>query len=342
MLKYPLLRWIAPMLILGALLIGLGGALAQDDIPEVWVTTQRNANLRTGPGTGWDIITTLPFGTTLRATGRVFDWVQVLYTPPAAAEPIRGWLWRNLLIWTGDINSLPLDGVDPEPFIRVQSYTLTLTPDMAIYRNENFGIGARLSEPLPCTEVEFTGRLGQGEIYWLQFWCSGAYYWVSSVYFFNFELSESTGFSYFFGGNNFSYTQGDLVRALQNSGTLTVRRLNTINDIWTNLANGMVVSCAFIPAAVPQPEVSDTDLAAAPEFAAPFAALRIAIDETNAAIDLFGNACIALAAQPVIDPATISAAQAHIATAQSYLYVARQFVVPLANRDPYASGVNSP
>jgi len=314
-----------------------GAAFAQEQtLPEVWVTTQHNANLRTGPGTGWEVITLLPAGTTLQATGRVFNWVQVLYMPDGATEPLRGWLWRSLLIWTGDINSLPLDGVNPEPFIRVQGYTLTLTPEMRIYRNEPYGIGALVIETLPCTEVEYTGRLGNGDVFWMQFWCDGAYYWIGSHNFFEIHQDQSQAFNYYVPTDSFSYRYGRMLAALGNTGYFTTNRLYTMRNIWNSLASGQPVSCANPPDNLLQPEITQEDLLAEPDFSAPLAALQTAVADVNEAVELFRSTCIQLANQPFIDPETVNTAQNYLDEAEQYLYLARQFYVPLANRDPYS------
>jgi hypothetical protein len=320
------------------LFMSVGVTLAQEVAPdEVWVTTQHNSNLRRGPGTRWDVIMLLPAGTTLQATGRVFDWVQVLYTPEGATEPERGWLWRDLLIWTGDLNSLPLDGVEPEPFIRVQGYTLTIEPDMLIYHNDTFRIGALLTDPLPCTEVEYTGRLGAGDVYWMQFWCNGAYYWVGSHNFFDYQQDEASAFNSYVPVNSFNYRYGRMLAALGNTGYIASRRLNTIRSIWNSLTSGEQVSCTTVPAEVQQPDVTAEDLTIEPDFIAPQEALQTAVNDINAAIILFRDACTQLATDPLINPETVSAAQGYLAEAEQYLYLARQFYVPLANRDPYSA-----
>jgi hypothetical protein len=318
------------------ILLLASAASAQETPPEVWVTTQYNANLRVGPGTRWEIITLLPFGTTLQATGRVSDWVQVLYTPEGATEPVHGWLWRELLIWTGDLNSLPLDGVEPEPFIRLQGYTLTLTPEMMIYHNTDYGIGARVTEPIACIEVEYTGRLGRGDVYWMQFWCNGEYYWVGSHNFFDFEQDESGAFNRYVPVESFNYRYGRMLAEIGNAGYLATLRMNTMNRIWNDLSSGEQVSCANPPREVEQPVISTEDLTIEPDFSAPLAALQTAVDEVNAAVNLFRETCAGLESSPFIDPSTVSTAQSHLETARQYLYLARQFYVPLANRDPFS------
>src|SRR5690349_11682285 len=57
------LAWRLASVIVVILLL-TSAAWAQETPPEVWVTTQHNANLRVGPGTNWDVITLLPAGTT--------------------------------------------------------------------------------------------------------------------------------------------------------------------------------------------------------------------------------------------------------------------------------------
>jgi hypothetical protein len=96
------------------LLIGgsLAPAFAQDGTDTgVWITTQDFCSLRSGPGTGFDVLTVLDPGITLPAVGRSVgsNWVQVDY------QGQQGWLYAGWLIWSGDLISLPVDGVDPAP-----------------------------------------------------------------------------------------------------------------------------------------------------------------------------------------------------------------------------------
>ncbi len=307
---------------------------------DVFVTTQDYLKLRVGPGTLWEVITVLPPGTTLRATGRVSSWVQVLYQPDGADAPVHGWLYRNLLIWTGDINSLPLDGVEPEPFARIQRSTVTLRPDMLIYHNLIFGIGDRVQEPLPCEDVELTGHLGNGTYNWLQFWCDGDYYWVGSYYFFSRSTNSDYVFSYSTSGNNFHYRYGDLIIALKNAGVTIRRRTDWIASIWDQLGRGQQVSCASPPDILQPVPISTDDLAQYPGFTVPVQALSQAMTRTNDAITLFQTACNQNNTHPLVAAETVAAAQASVTEARNNLYIAQQFYYPLANRDPYAGGKN--
>ena len=103
-------------------LIAGNSLFAQDDSGDtptypdtgVWVTTQDFSSLRIGPGTAFERITVLDPEVTLPAVGRTssVSWVQVIYE----GEP--GWIFSPLLIWSGDVISLPVDGIITTRFIR--------------------------------------------------------------------------------------------------------------------------------------------------------------------------------------------------------------------------------
>jgi len=80
-----------------------------------FVTTQDFSALREGPGTDFARVGRVPPDVTLRPIGRTqnYGWWQVEY------EGQRDWIAHWLLVWTGDIETLPIDGVDPVPFIRI-------------------------------------------------------------------------------------------------------------------------------------------------------------------------------------------------------------------------------
>jgi len=108
---------------------------AQDDAEtnEVWVTTQDYANLRLSHGENWEILTRLDYGITLQASGRSYDgrWIQVMYEgdidhPDATINGVTyGWVAYWLLVWTGDIFELPVDGVKTVRIARPSRARLT-------------------------------------------------------------------------------------------------------------------------------------------------------------------------------------------------------------------------
>ena len=79
------------------------------------VTTQDFSVLREGPGVNFARLTVVPPDVALAPIGRSenYEWYQVEY------EGQRGWIIYWLLAWTGSIETLPIDGIDPVPFIRI-------------------------------------------------------------------------------------------------------------------------------------------------------------------------------------------------------------------------------
>jgi hypothetical protein len=306
---------------------------AEDETPptdtDVWVTTQDRSSFRAGPGMAFQRLAIIQPGVTLPAIGRTRDgeWIQVEY------EGQRGWIAYWLLVWTGDIAGLPLDGVNPVPFARRSGMTVILTEDMLVYQHVGFGIGPLIENPLPCTEVELTGRIGYGDVIWLQFWCAGSYYWIGSYYFVDdavVYLSLPVAFDYLY---------GQLVGELRESYNLTSGQLNQISNIWITLANGNSASCNFIPSSAPPLELSEEDLAAEPEFEVVVRAAQEAITQTNIAIELFRDVCERQDLDPFISRETVQEGLDAIALASDNLFFVARFFGPLADRDPFTGGV---
>ena len=118
-----------------------GLAMAQDtdtaaepDHPPttVYVTTQDFVALRQGPGTGFNRLTVVPAVVTLPAYGRTSDtrWIQVLH------EGRLGWIAAQYLVWSGDVIDLPVDGVNPYPFVRRAAALGVTTRETPIYRSD--------------------------------------------------------------------------------------------------------------------------------------------------------------------------------------------------------------
>ncbi len=82
----------------------------------VYVTTTDFSSLRAGPGLAWERVDVVPPNITMAAIGRTVDarWLQVDY------EGQTGWIIYWLLSESGQVFSLPIDGVDPRPFIRME------------------------------------------------------------------------------------------------------------------------------------------------------------------------------------------------------------------------------
>jgi hypothetical protein len=295
----------------------------------VYVTTQDYASFRVGPGLAFERTAIIPPATTLPAVGRSYDnrWIQVEY------NGARGWIVAWLLVWSGDIIGLPLDGVEPAPFARQAGLVINISPEMAIYTHRPLGIGLRAEQTPPCATVELTGRLGRGENMWLQFWCAGSYFWVGSYYF-----NEDTNVF-----NQlpvaFIYTYGRLIEELQLNYEATSASLSSITNIWNALSNGQAVSCNIIPPDAPVLDISENDISSEPEFAAAVNAEQDAIEQTNNAIQLFRSICEQQDTQPLIEPDTVAQALAAVQEGARNIFFVSNFFAPLANRDPLVGGV---
>lgn len=89
--------------------------------PTLYTSTNATAltldfvTLRAGPGVYWDALDVLPPNTTLAAVGRSGYWLQVEHNGQF------GWLHYQHIRGFGDVDSLPIDGIDPLPFIRLRN-----------------------------------------------------------------------------------------------------------------------------------------------------------------------------------------------------------------------------
>lgn len=138
--------------------------------------------LRAGPGIRWEQLATLPYGTTYRATGRTVDgdWIQITYSSEPLSDARTGfttdsvtydWVTSWLLVWTGNILELPVDGVVAVPIARAAGPTIVIGPENYVC-DRVIDISTRIPSPAvsPVT-VEVTGRLGSVDsgFFWLQF-----------------------------------------------------------------------------------------------------------------------------------------------------------------------------
>ncbi|MEZ4670151.1 MAG: SH3 domain-containing protein [Anaerolineae bacterium] len=332
-MKYNILR----LTLLLALLVFAAPLAAQEEptleAPGylVYVTTQDNVSLREGPGTAFKRLAVVPSVTTLPAIGRTTDasWIQVVYGEQ------RGWIDARWLVWSGPMMTLPADGVNPVPFIRLIRRQITVTDSMAIYNQVNYLPGQRVTFPAPSATVELTGRLGSGSEYWLQFFYNGQYYWLGmwnlryNVPGSRFNEVPDAGYVYPFG------------RVYEQIVDYNGRARQTYNDIlrvWVDLATGSSASCNFIPDAAVSPEVSQSDLESEAILIPSMRALQAAIDSTNAAIDLFQSACGQEGENRFLTTETVNEALDYLATARRNFDLLSDVLPPTANRDPAFGG----
>jgi hypothetical protein len=295
---------------------------AQDIVTDVYVTTQDYSSFRTGPGRGFERLKVIDPAMTLPAIGRTADtqWVQVVH------EGQRGWIASTLLIWSGDIIRLPVDGVDPNPFIRragAVAVTTRETPTFAGPLNVSDQVGS-----LPAgTSVELTGRLGgdRSGYFRFQIMYEGQLYWIGSwdVYIDDGDyrrlLDISTMSLY-----------GRLTSQYEESIAIAVSTYSLIDNVWQRLAYGEQVSCSPIPPYARR-TISDANTGVEPAFAPALIALDAAIDSTNRAISLFEDLCNST--RPLTEE-DIHTASVELDTAYRNLILASSLLQPLRVRNP--------
>lgn len=305
----------------------------------VYVTVQDNAALRAGPGTRWEQLATLPFGTTYRAIGRTIDgdWIQVAYSgelrPDARTDftidgVTYGWVASWLLLWTGNVLELPVDGIVTIPIARAAGPTIAIGPGTYVYEGL---VDPSTRIPSPATSpvaVEVTGRLGSAEngYFWLQFKMGGKFYWTGS-----WAVGVPRGYSQL-PDAAYLYPYSRLVLLLR----LNLQRANTVlNDIggrWQALSQGRRTTCNDIPEDFVQVGFSASDLRIAPAFAPTQLALTTAETSINAALAQFRQVCADSDRQ--VSPETIQAALFQVESAQQNLNILRNLLTPLQQRDP--------
>ncbi len=337
-------------MLLLALLLAAGAIQAQEiDLREVWVTTQDYSVLRLGPGTHWERLTVLPPGTTLRATGRTFDgrWFQVAYDGPLAPDASHeatladgktyGWVAYWLLVWTGNILELPVDGIPTVLTARLSGQTIILHPDSYYYVGE-VDPSLRVEDTVDVpTQVELTGRIGTAGrgYYWIQFELNDQYYWTGTW------EPNSTRIAYWrLADGTYLYIYGRLVTQMREEISETSATLYDIGSRWRALEAGQPTTCNNIPvrAALDDDNFRPGDLVAEPIFAPVRAALDAAVANANRAIAAFETACSTEGEQRFIGPEDVTAALVFVAEAERQITVAGLLLAPLERRDAVLGG----
>ena len=287
--------------VLAACLFMGGTALAQD-APAVnvagspilagsvetntWVTTQDFVALRRGPSRAFEQVATVPAALTLPAYGRTFDtsWIQVEY------EGQRGWISAQYLVWSGDVINLPVDGINPEPFIRRAASLGTVTREARAYLDWTDPNELGILIP-PGTTVELTGRIGEDEgnysrnFFRVQVRYQNVLYWMGS-----YDLRLVDGDYHRLLDLAYLFPYGRLFLTLQNNLALAIGSFRQIDDVWNRLASGLSVSCEPIPPLV-RKRVTTSDATREQTFVPAVAALELAVDGINSAITVFRDAC---------------------------------------------------
>jgi hypothetical protein len=305
----------------------------------VYVTVQDNTALRAGPGVNWEQLAALPYGTTYHATGRTIDgdWIQIAYDgvlePGARTEftidgVTYGWVAYWLLVWTGNILDLPIDGVVAVPIARAAGPTMVIGPNSFVYEGV---VDPTTRVPSPATSpvtVEVTGRLGSVDsgYFWLQFKMGGKYYWTGSwavgVPGGYFELPDA---AYLYPYSRLTYL---LIQNTQDAQAI----LGDIGGRWYALSSGQPVTCNDIPDNLVLTDFSATDLNIVPTFAPTAVWLSDTQTNINAALSQFREVCQQEIRQ--VSPEDIQAALANIETAARNLNVLENLLVPFQQHDP--------
>ena len=114
------------LLLFCMLFAATGSAVAQDDSDEsIEATLYQTVNVRSGPDTRFEIVGQVTAGDTVRVVGRGDEdgfWLQV-----ALADGALGWAPSYLLIFEGDVTTLPLVGPAPVAGVDSESEVVLVT-----------------------------------------------------------------------------------------------------------------------------------------------------------------------------------------------------------------------
>jgi hypothetical protein len=316
--------WLTLLIVMAFASLFIPMSSAQNVSSEVYVTTQDFVSLRSGPGRRFDRLTVVPPATTIRAIGRSVDlrWIQVEY------DEETGWIASWLLVWSGDIISLPVDGVgERDPFIRRSLVTGITTRETRLYRRQlsPFDLVGTIPKDI---EVEVTGRLGEGDFFWLQINLNGQLYWVGS-----WDIRLTSGDYDRLTDTSFLYPYGRLATQLSADISGSLQSLVSIEQIWVSLLEGRNASCDSVPAYAVRVAV-DNDIAREPAFAPIVTALDSAVIDINAAISKFDDACALPDDEEQITEQDARTALIDLDEARRNLLLAQALVAALGERNP--------
>jgi hypothetical protein len=197
-----------------------------------------------------------------------------------------GWIASILLVWTGSVVDLPVDGIHPQPFIRraaALATTVRDTPYYAAFTTMAPGLEQGL---IPAgTTLELTGRVGESGYLRVQTRFEGRLVWIGTQ---NLNIVEGNLFRLL--DLSYLFPYGRLFLTLQSNYAQALTSYGQIRDVWGRIAAGNQVACAPLPARVDRVLVT-TDVGREPIFEGAVAALDSAIGLINAAISAFEDAC---------------------------------------------------
>lgn len=291
----------------------------------VYITTQDFISFREGPGTGFKRITVINPEVTLPAYGRTSDtrWVQVMY------EGQLGWLASYWLVWSGDVINLPVDGLNPVPFIRRAAALGRTTRETLYYRNRVTPEDELGTIP-SGTVVELTGRIGEGRAFQMQVRYEGQLVWVGSwdIRIIDGDYRRLLDLAYL-------YPYGRLILQLEEDLALVSGSYTQSLDVWNRLDRGDQVACSPIPVRANR-SLTDTDAAKERSFLPAAEALNSAVDSINLTISAFEDTCNN--PNVILTRDMINAQLTELDNAERNLILAGSLLEPLRRRNPLLSG----
>ncbi|MAU12512.1 MAG: hypothetical protein CL607_22005 [Anaerolineaceae bacterium] len=321
-------RWLAVILILFGLMASVS---AQDsgDQYSVWVTTQDFSSLRHGPGTSFERITIIDPSVTLPAIGRTADtrWIQVINEDGTV-----GWIASILLVWSGQVVNLPVDGVNPEPFVR-RAGAMGVTSRETPYYVDEIAPETLVGTIPEGTVVELVGRLGDASFRFWQFQIKyqGGLYWVGS---WNIRINDGNYLRLL--DTQYLYPYGRLIQQYSENIALALGSYEQIRSIWQRLDNGDSVACDPIPQTIIR-TLTEGDVAREDSFLPAVVALDEAIRTINQAINSFDSICADT--NRFLVQADIDEALALMDEAERSLLLAASLLNPLRVRNPLISAI---
>lgn len=330
------------------LTLGLSGfiihAQGRTDLSNVYVTTQDYANLRLGPGKNWDVLAKLDYGVTLKATGRSVDsrWIQVMYegdvdNDSATIDGVTyGWITYWVLVWTGDILELPIDGVETIRSARQSGPLITIGPETRYYV-DGIHPSTRVTDTVDSEQtVEVTGRIGSASAgyFWIQFEHNNQFYWTAT-----WETGVPTGYRGVADGSAV-FPYGRLLTQIQQTVNANTRNWNTISRRWRDLDGGFQTTCNNIPplTTVRSDFFKPGDLELETEFASAVVALDSLIENMNAATTLFTEVCNRAGGGRFATAEDVDEAINYLDEADRQWNIVQLFLTPLERRNPLLGG----
>lgn len=302
--------------------LGLACTVGAQTSPEVYITTQDFVSLRALPSSQAERLAVIPPSVTLRAYGRTAstDWIQVEY------EGELGWVASWLLVWSGVLIELPIDGIstDTQPFIRRAVAFGETFRDTPIYR-EGIDPSTRIGIIPPGEQFEVTGFVGTGELYWVQANYRGQLVWLGS---WDVRLLDGSIDNTLNGAYRYVYGRANeqLRQDISNSTTSLV----AIETIWGRLARGQQVFCSPLPPFAIR-ATADRDIEREPIFRPVSIALDDAIANINTAISRFEDICTTT---PIATIDDVNQALEQLQVARRNIILAQALINELSNRDP--------